>query len=80
MTEWGIFSDESADWTADQAIEAQMYSREEAEQRLAEIRKENGVDADEDDNCVVHMVEEPDDEEEDDESDEGDTEEDEDGE
>lgn len=55
--EWGIFSDESADYTAPEAVEAGFYSKAEAEKRLAEIRKENG---DDDDNCTVHKVEEPD--------------------
>jgi hypothetical protein len=67
MKEWGIFSDESADHTSEEAVESQMYSREKAESRLAEIRIENG---DDDDNCYVHEVEEPDEEEEDDDEEE----------
>lgn len=63
--EWGIFSDESADYTSEEAVESQFYLREEAEARLAEIRQENG---DDDDNCCVHECEEPEDDE--DESDE----------
>lgn len=32
--EWGLFNDEAANWTADQAVEAGFYSREEAEAAL----------------------------------------------
>ncbi len=71
-TEYGIFSDESADHTSDEAVESQMYSREEAEKRLAELRAEgyaNGaMEPGEDDNLYVHECEEP--EEPDDEEDE----------
>ncbi len=79
-TEYGIFSDESADHTSDEAVESQFYSRKEAEKRLAELREEYegtsgervkaGDDA-YDDNLYVHECEEP--EEPDDEEDEEDT-------
>ena len=54
--EWGIFNDDSADWTADEAVEAQFYSREEAEAALADRYSD-------DDSLVIHAVEEIDDEE-----------------
>lgn len=80
-TEYGIFSDESPDHTSESAVESQMYSREEAESRLAEMRREYGAEWNEesgewDDNCYVHECEEPDDEteEEDDEAAEDDEE------
>ena len=52
--QWGIFNDESADYTEDYAVEAGFWSREEAEAALAERYSE-------DDDCHVHVVEEPDD-------------------
>lgn len=61
MQEYGIFSDESADYTSDSAVESQMYSYEEAEKRLAEICEETGES---DDNLYVHEVEEPEEDEE----------------
>ena len=75
-TEWGIFSDESPDYTSESAVESQMYSREEAEKRLAEIREEyedTGAERakaghdDYDDNLYVHECEEPEEEDDDDE-------------
>ncbi len=53
--EWGIFNKESADWTAEQSVEAGFYSREEAEEAIASRY------SDEDD-LVVHKCEEPDEE------------------
>ncbi len=51
--EWGIFCDESEDWTAEQAVEADFYSKEEAEAAIAKRYRP-------DDELVVHLVEEPD--------------------
>jgi hypothetical protein len=68
--EWGIFNDESADYTTDEAVEAQFYSREEAEAALAE----RYADAD----CHVQPVADPDDEEDDDLDDEAEREDEED--
>lgn len=56
VTEWGIFIDESEDWTAEQALEAQFYSREAAEARLAEAYAEE--------DATVHEVEPEEEEEE----------------
>ncbi len=61
MNEWGIFNDESADWTAEEAVEAGYYSREEAEAALHERYA--------DDDCQTHEIEEPEDEEPEDEED-----------
>jgi hypothetical protein len=52
MTEWGIFNDESEDYTADEAIEAGFYSREEAEKALTERYSE-------DDDAEVQVCAEP---------------------
>lgn len=54
MTEFGLFNDEAGDWTAEQAVEAGFYSREDAEKALATY--------DPDDGLVIHEVEEPEDE------------------
>lgn len=56
MIDYGIFDDQAADHTADEALEAQFYSRERAEARLAENREEFGEHA------YVHAVEESEDE------------------
>lgn len=61
--EWAIFNDESADYTAEESVEAGFYSREEAEAALAERY------TDEDD-CFVHAVEEAAEDEYDDEAEE----------
>lgn len=58
MTEWGIFNDESADWTAGEAVEAGFYSREEAERAIAERYSV-------DDELTVHEVQEADEDEDD---------------
>lgn len=68
--EYGIFNDESADYTEAEAVETGFFSSEMAESRLREIRRENGTAEDEDDNCYVHPVEEPEEEEEPDEEEE----------
>lgn len=52
MNEWGIFNDESADYTAEEALEAQFYSRADAERTLATYDPE--------DEAYVHEVEPPD--------------------
>lgn len=59
MNEYGIFNDESADYTAEEAVEAGFYSREEAQRA---IRERYG----DEDELYVHSVEEPDEEDEDD--------------
>lgn len=42
--EWGLFNDESADWTSEQAVEAGFWSQEEAEQALKErYTEEDGL-------------------------------------
>ncbi len=61
--EWGIFNDESATYCAEDALESQFYSREEAEAAL----KERYAD---DENATVHECEEPEDEEDEDEDEE----------
>lgn len=68
MNEYGIFSDESADWSEEEAIEAGFYSRQEAE---AAIRDRYSAD----DELTVHTIEEPeeDEDEDDDEEDEDDS-------
>jgi hypothetical protein len=62
--EYGIFGDESEDYSSEQAIEAGFYSLEEAQKALAERYRQ-------DDDLIVHIVIEPeyddDDEEENDE-------------
>ena len=54
--QWGLFSDESADWTEDESVEAGFYTRAEAEQALAERYSP-------DDELTVHEVEEPEEDE-----------------
>lgn len=54
--EYGIFNDESANWTEEESLEAQFYSREEAEAAIKERY------ADEDD-LTVHEIEEPEEDE-----------------
>jgi hypothetical protein len=77
-TEYGIFSDESESHASIDAIESQMYSKEEAELRLAEMRAEavaaGTMEVGEDDGMYVHEVEEPEEEEDDDEDEEDDDE------
>jgi hypothetical protein len=65
--EYGIFNDESSDYTEDQALEAGFYSRESAEAALRERYSE-------DDNATVHEIEEPDEEDEDEDEDDSDLE------
>ena len=62
MTEYGIFNNESADYTAEEALEAGFYSEEEA-------RKAITARYPDDDDLEVREVEEPEDEEEDEEED-----------
>jgi len=59
-TEWGIFNDDSIDYTDAECIECGFSSYEEALKRLVEIRKEYGYD---DDDCIIHVVEEAEEEE-----------------
>lgn len=54
MEEYGIFNDESADWTEEEAVEAAFYSRLEAETALRDRYHE-------DDELIVHRIEEADD-------------------
>lgn len=63
--EYGIFSDESQDYTEEEAVEAGFWSPEEAQTALAERYSEE-------DGLAVHAVEGPeeDEEEEEDEDDE----------
>ncbi len=65
MTHYGLFNDESADWTEDEAVEAGFYSRSDAEIAIRERYSEE-------DELTIHEIEEPEDgeEETDDESDE----------
>ena len=68
--EYGIFNDESADYTAIEALEADFYSRSEAEQALRDRYSD-------DPHAHVHLIEEPcddDDEPQDDEQEESDDE------
>jgi len=58
MTEYGLFNDESADYSAEESVEAGFYSREEAEAAIL-------ARYDADDGLVVHECEEPDDEDDD---------------
>lgn len=60
MTEYGIFNDESATYASEDAVESQFYSVEEAETAL---RERYGDDED----CYVHVCEEPEEEDEEDE-------------
>lgn len=59
MTEWGIFNDESPDYTSEEAVESGFWSKEEAEQALTSRYKD-------DDDCHVHECEEPDEDDADD--------------
>lgn len=63
MTEYGIFNDESQNYTENEAVEAGFWSREEAEAVL----KDRYCD---DDECHVHAVEESEEEDEDEECEE----------
>ena len=54
--EWGIFNDEAEDWTANNAVEADFYSRAEAEKALTKYDPES--------ECIVHECEEEEEEEE----------------
>jgi hypothetical protein len=56
MQQYGIFNDESADWTELEAVEAGFWSIDEAE--LAIKR-----DYQEEDDLTIHAIEETDDEE-----------------
>lgn len=60
MTEYGIFNDESASYSSEDAVESQFYSVEEAEAALLERY-------DDDEDCYVHVCEEPEEEDEEDE-------------
>lgn len=53
--EWGIFNEDSADYTAAEAVEADFWSEAEAKAALAE--RYAG-----DDDCYVHQIEEDSDE------------------
>ncbi len=55
MQEYGIFNDESEDYTADNAVEAGFYSLEEAMKALEERYSDS-------DDCYTHECEEPKDE------------------
>lgn len=57
MTEWGIFNDESSDYTEPEAIESGFYSQEEAEIAIRERYCEA------EDGLHVHVIEEADEEE-----------------
>jgi len=57
MQEWAIFNGDSADYTAAESVEADFYSREEAEAAMAARYPD-------DDDCFVHEVEEAEEEEE----------------
>jgi alkylated DNA repair dioxygenase AlkB len=58
MTQFGLFNDESAGYTEDEAVEAGFYSLEEAEQALRDRYSEE-------DELSIHEVEEEVEEEED---------------
>ena len=60
MIEWGLFNDESADWTEGEAVETGFWSREEAEKAVADRYSPE-------DELTVHEVEEAEDDEEDEE-------------
>lgn len=62
MTQYGLFNDESADWTENEAVEADFWSKEAAEKALAERYTEE-------DELTIHEIEEPEEEDEDDEED-----------
>jgi hypothetical protein len=55
--EYGLFNDESSDWTAEEAVESGFYSREEAE--IALKTRYNSEDE-----LIIHLVEEEEEEEE----------------
>lgn len=59
MTEWGIFSEDSADYTAAQSVEAGFMSRAEAERAIATRYSDE-------DGLTVHAIEDESDESEDD--------------
>jgi hypothetical protein len=54
--QYGLFNDESADWTEEEAVEAGFWSREEAERAMAERYARE-------DDLTVHLIEEKDEEE-----------------
>lgn len=56
---WGIFNNDSAEWTEVEAVEADFYSREEAEAAIASRYSEE-------DELVVHEIELPEDDEDED--------------
>lgn len=54
MNEWGLFNDESADWTEEEAVEAGFATKLEAETALRDRYHE-------DDDLTVHVIEEAED-------------------
>lgn len=61
-SEYGIFNDESVDWTAKEAVEAGFFSAEEAEKAIKERYSEE-------DELIVHRIEEDEEDEEEEEED-----------
>lgn len=59
MKEYGIFNDDSADWTEAESLESGFYSLESAQEAIK-------VRYSAEDEVTVHAIEEPDDDEEDD--------------
>lgn len=60
--QWALFNDESEDWTEENAVEAGFYSEQDAIVAVAERYSEE-------DELIVHCVEEPEEEEPEEESD-----------
>lgn len=60
MIEYGIFNDDSADYSSQEAVESGFYSVEEAEKAIEERYSDE-------DFLTVHCIEEPDDDEDEDE-------------
>jgi hypothetical protein len=55
MDEWGLFNDDSADWSAEESVEAEFYS--EADAIRAKLTRYSPED-----NLIAHLIEEPEEE------------------
>ena len=63
MAEYGLFNDEACGWTAEESVEANFFSIEEAEQAIKDRYSEE-------DELVIHAIEEPEEENEEEEEEE----------
>jgi alkylated DNA repair dioxygenase AlkB len=58
VDEWGIFDDQAADYSAEEAIEADFYNQNDAEEAIRDRYSDE-------DGLYVHRVEEPEEDEDD---------------